>query len=162
MIACPDCNKTFKTPQALAGHRRFKHQVPGKLRWIPGPGSHLITEGEFAKVLMDALKSNVEVQESLRSYIDFNVDGLKHLTELNHQQGDDNSKQLEEFTDKLVDLANIVNSHIEWVKKQIAEQKATIEKQQASIDELIAANTDLAEVVNDLVARKYGTEEART
>jgi len=151
MVICPDCGKKFKSPQGLAGHLRFRHHKAGTKRWVPKPGSHLITEAEFAQVFMNALNSNLEVQESLRGYIDFNVDALKSLAELNHQQGDDHDKAITELYEKQVELVHIMQA----ADNQLAELKATMEEHTATM-------TDLTEVINDLVARKYGTEEART
>jgi hypothetical protein len=156
MIACPDCGKEFKTEQGLAGHARFKHHKAGTMRWIPGPGSHLITQqellAEFGQLLLDYFDSDEKVQEGIRKSVQIDVDGLKHLAELNHQHiikiGDLLGKEIKLMVEKLSELTGLFLKHVQESDKKFADQTATM--------------TDLTEVVNDLVARKYGTEEART
>lgn len=144
MVTCPDCGREFRTEQGLSGHVRWKHKRPGKMRWIPGPGSNLITEAEFPKVLIDALQSNQDMHDSLYKFIISTTAGLRDLAELNHKHCDDNDKDIEELTAKLAELAQMLLRHIKEADKQFAELTA------------------IAQDLKDLVAAgQYEKEKAR-
>lgn len=145
---CPECEREFSSTQALAGHRRFLHHVPGKKQTTTPPGNHLITDAELPTLFVDIFKSQDEVSDSIRALVDTHAEHIRELVELNHQHCDSNSREIEELTRKMAELLVIINKHIESDNKQSAD--------------LIASVTDLTEVTKDLVARSYGTEEART
>jgi hypothetical protein len=169
MITCPDCGKEFKNQQGLAGHARFRHHKAGTMRWIPNPDGHLVTLqellAEFATLVSNAIEADEKVQESVRALNQTDHDFFLKAVESNHQDCHEirgHIMKLIEDQKKMLEFIDAVNADLVQLKATSEQQQATIEQQQVSIDELTAANTDLAEVVNDLVARKYGTEEART
>jgi hypothetical protein len=143
MVTCPDCGRQFKTPQGLAGHARFKHKHPGKKRWIPGPGSQLITEGDFFKLLNDAIKASTETKEALYELIDTNTRGLQQLAELNHKHIMEIDNGKTELFEKQAELTRLFLNHVQQTKEQFAELTAIV--------------NDL----KDLIAVDYDKEKAR-
>lgn len=131
MYRCEDCQRDFKTAQALSGHNQWRHANPAA-----GPAAQQVNQ-QLTKAqlqqLVAAQASNAQQQEDLV------VNGFQQL--------DEKFSKLSGVVDELLSMPGEHGEHAEHGHSQHAHDPATCGGCRDMVEEIVGGNPDDAQAV---------------